>query len=101
MLQQEMQKRAKNLIPEPETPQVYEWSIGAFQVLRGQRYTMEEIAKAFGVTRRTLYNRLDKQKAPTSEQERGISSPPDMDNGGLELPQFTRVPDLRQKTAPL
>ena len=50
---------------------------------------------------KTKYYELLKQQAPAPDCALGISSPPDMDNGGLESRQFTRVPDLRQKTAPL
>ena len=49
---------------------------------------------------KTKYYELLKQQAPAPDRARGNSITTDMD-GGFELSEFTRVPDLRQKTAPL
>lgn len=72
---------AKNKMPEREIPQIDGgWqgaaSLPVYELMRRDRYTMAEIAQAFGCSLRTLYNRLDKQKAPASEQARGEFSQP-------------------------
>lgn len=70
---------------ERETPQIDgRWhgaaSLEIVEMLRDQWYSMEQIATAFGVTRKTLYNRINKAKAADSRTSNGPISPlPDTD----------------------
>lgn len=50
-------------------------SLELIELLRDQWFSMEQIADAFGVSRKTLYNRINKAKAADSRTSNGLLSP--------------------------
>ena len=64
---------AKNKMPEREIPQIDGGRQGAaslpiYEMMRRDRYTVEEIAEAFGCPLRTLYYRLEKARRELQER---------------------------------
>lgn len=71
-----LRKRAELEVPQIDGVWRGAASIEVVEQLRNQWYSMEKIAKAFGVTRKTLYNRINATRAADSRTSNGPTSPP-------------------------